>query len=285
MDLEEVIINDQAFRLVKRSRRGEVAIYTSGELYARVGEREPVEKMMELHAKFDGLGFPVAAIAGRGEINAGTYYLEESLGEKRFSELFRDDMEMYGFISPELFESFLLVSEKFARAQFGSAVSTTEGLSLIDIIRPSDLADELPEVGEQLLKRFEEAVSVLKVFPSVLTQGDFNPHNLFPQGVIDFEKIYYAPCGYDLVTNICHINQFPESHEYEYYRGYFFSKDQEDSYYKRFDAIYVEAGLPKLSDYKGYFEYCRAIWSAARNHRAPKLQQWRYELFKKQYFS
>lgn len=285
MDLEEIIINGEVFRLVKRSRRGEVAIYTSGKLYARLGEPGVVKEMMDLHKKFDRLGFPVPAIVGQGEMSAGAYYLEESLGEKRFSELFRDDMEKYGSISPELFEDFLEVSEKFARAQLRSAVSATEGLSLVDIVRPRDLAEELPEVGERLLKRFEEAVSVLTVFPSVLTQGDFNPHNLFPRGVIDFEKIYYAPYGYDLVTNICHINQFPESHDYEYYRGYSFSKEQESLYYERFDVIYVEAGLPKLSDHKEHFEYCRAIWSTARNHQMPKLQKWRYELFKKQYFS
>lgn len=285
MDKEEIIIDGKTFRLVKRSRRGDVAVYTSGKLYARVGERGVVGQMMQLHKKFDGFGFPVPAIVGQGENTVGAYYVEESLGKKRLSEMFKDEVGKLGSISAELFEQFLRISEKFAKAQLHSVEEKPGNFSLADVIRPKDLAVELPEFGEKILRLFEEAVSALKVFPPVLTQGDFNPHNLFPRGVIDFEKIYYAPAGYDLVTNIFHINWFPESREYEYYRGYSFSKEQEVLYYKRFDAIYLEAGLPKLSDYKGHFEYCRAIWSTARNHQMPKLQKWRYELFKKQYLS
>src|SRR3989338_7175319 len=282
-DLEEVTINGKKFHLVKRSRHGEVAVYTSGELFARVGERESVDRMMGLHKKFEVFGFPVPEIVGKGDTGEQGYFLEKSLGEKRLSELFRDDIEKHGVISPELFETFLRISEKFARAQFGTIVEETDGLSLTDIVRPRDLADELPEFGEKILRRYDEAVNALKVFPSVLTQGDFNSNNLFPRGVIDFEKTYYAPYGYDLVTNIFHINWFPESHDYEYYRGYSFSEKQEDMYYKKFDALFLKMNLPKLSEYREQFEYCRAIWSTARNHLAPKLQLWRYELFKKSY--
>jgi len=283
VDKEEIIVDGKKFCLVKRSRRGEVFVYTSGKFYARVGESPVIEKMLVLHKKFDEFGFPVPAITGQGEIAAGAYYLEESLGEKRFSELFRDDMEKYGSISTGLFETFLRISEKFARAQLRSAAEEPNSLSLTDIVRPRDLAEELPEFGERILKRYNEALSALKVFPLVLTQGDFNPHNLFPTGVIDFEKIYYAPAGYDLVTNIFHINWFPESRDYEYYRGYSFTPKQQKLYYKRLDTLYMDARLPKLSEYQQHFEYCRAIWSTARNQFAPKLQHWRYELFKRQY--
>lgn len=47
MDQETIAINGQAFRFVKRSRRGDVvAVDTSGDLYARVGEREALERML-----------------------------------------------------------------------------------------------------------------------------------------------------------------------------------------------------------------------------------------------
>ena len=107
--------------------------------------------------------------------------------------------------------------------------------------------------------------------------------NLFLRGVIDFEQMYYAPIGYDLVSNIFSINYFPTSIEYEYYQWYAFTKEHEELYYRRLDALYVEAGLPSLSEYKTHFEYCRAVWATKMNFGAPKLREWRYEFFKKQY--
>jgi len=117
----------------------------------------------------------------------------------------------------------------------------------------------------------------------VLTQGDFNPHNLFPEGVIDFEETYYGPAGYDLVTNIFSNTYFPETTGYEWIRLYSLTPEQKDIYYKRLDRIYTEAGLPAISDFCEHFEFLRAVWLTMRNHKTPKLQQWRYELFKKSY--
>lgn len=284
MDPQEIIIDGKPFRLVKRSRRGEVFIYQSDDRFARVGERGVVEKMLALHKKFDTFGFPVPAVLSQGAIDTGAYYLEQSLGEKCFSFLFQDDIAKNGAISTELFEQYISITEKFVQAQLRSVTQDSRGLSLSDLIRPYDLAEELPEFGERIMKRYDEALSAIKVFPLVLTHGDFCSHNLFPAGVIDFEKAYYAPAGYDIVTNIFQNKYFPTSREYEYYQLYVVTPEQENLYYRRLDSLYREAGLPEVSKYRQHFEYCRAVWHTARNQRAPKIQQWRYEFFKKQYF-
>ena len=283
MDAETVIIDGRTFRFVKRSRRGDVAVYTNGELFARVGEKSVIKRMTVLHKKFDSLGFPVPGFVSSGEINAGAYYTEESLGEKCFSQLFRDDMEKYGGISDTLFESFLKVTERFIRAQVSATVDVPEGLSLRGLIRPETLAEELPEYGEKIVRLFDEAVSAVASLPPVLTHGDFNPHNLFPRAVIDFEQTYCAPAGYDAVTNIFSINYFPASRNYEYYRWYSFTPEQERLYYTLLDRLYTEAGLPAISEYRKHFEYFRAVWATKQNFGAPKLRVWRYELFKKNY--
>lgn len=285
MSQSDILIGGKAFKLVRQSRRGEVTIYSSGDLYARVGERGVIDRMLALHKKFDSFGFPVAEIVGRGEISKGEYFLEKSLGEKCFSFLFQEDIERHGEISPELFEKFISITEKFARTQLRSKVSYSNGLSITELVRPEDLAEELPEFGGKILKLYDEAISAIKTFPLVLTHGDFCSHNLFPAGVIDFEKVYYAPAGYDIVTNIFQNKYFPASRQYEYYQLYVVTKEQENLYYRRLDALYREAGLPELSKYREHFEYCRAVWHTVRNQRAPKLQQWRYELFKKEYLS
>ena len=283
MNLPEISINGTTFRLVKLSRRGEVAVYTSGELYARVGEHGVIERMLTLHKKFVEFGFPVPEIVGQGTLSDAGYFLEKSLGEKCFSYLFQDDIEKHGAVSPELFEKFIAVTEKFAKAQLRTAGPNGSGILLDELIRPRDLAKELPEYGDKILGLYEKAVSALKIFPRVLTQGDFCSHNLFPEGVIDFEKAYYAPAGYDIVTNIFQNDYFPVSREYEYYQLYSLTEEQKALYYKRIDTLYREAGLPELSKYREYFKYCRAVWHTARNNRMPKLQKWRYEFFKKQY--
>jgi|SRR3990167_6195978 len=283
MDLEEVIIDGKTFRQVKLSRRGQVAVYTSGELYARVGERGVIERMLTLHKKFEEFGFPVPEIVGQGTLSDKGYFLEKSLGEKCFSYLFQDDIEKHSAVLPELFDKFISVTEKFAKAQLRTAGSDGSGTSLDELIRPRDLVKELPEYAEKILKLYEKAVSALKIFPLVLTQGDFCSHNLFPAGVIDFEKAYYAPAGYDIVTNIFQNDYFPVSRKYEYYQFYSLTDEHKALYYKRLDALYREAGLPKLSKYREHFKYCRAVWHTARNSRVPKLQKWRYELFKKEY--
>lgn len=283
VDTQEIIIDNKRFRFVKKSRRGDVAVYTSGELFARVGKRENVERILKLHKKFDGFGFPVPEIVGSGEISAGAYYLEKSLGERFFSFLFEDDIKKYGEVSPELFEKFISISEKFARAQLRTAIPASDNASFTALIGPQDLAKELPEYGEKILKLYDEAVSELAVLPAVLTHGDFCSHNLFPAGIIDFEKEYYAPAGYDIVTNIFQNKYFPTSRDYEYFQYYSLTEKHFNLYYQRLDAVYREAGLPELSAYRRHFEYCRALWHTARNQRAPKVQRWRYELFKRQY--
>ena len=285
MDMQGIIIGGKRFQFVKRSRRGDVSIYNSGELFARVGEQNVIEPMMTLHKKFVEFGFPVPEIVAQGEVDGKKYFLEKSLGEKFFSFLFEDDIKKYGVISPELFEKFISITEKFAWAQFQTKVSSANGLSLTDLIGPKDLAEELPEYGEKIMKLYGEALNKIKNLPLVLTHGDFCSHNLFPDGIIDFEKAYFAPVGYDIVTNIFQNKYFPTSREYEYFQYYVVSQEQENLYYERLDALYREAGLSEISKYREPFEFCRAVWHTARNNSSPNLQRWRYELFKKNYLN
>jgi hypothetical protein len=285
MDARDLTISGKLFQFVKRSRRGNVSIYKFGELFARVGEQNVIEPMIALHKKFVQFGFPVPEIVEQGEVDGKKYFLEKSLGEKFFSFLFADDIKKYGVISPELFEKFISITGKFAWAQFQTKVSSHKGLSITDLIGPKDLAEELPEFGGRIMKLYGEALGKIKTLPLVLTHGDFCSHNLFPAGIIDFEKAYFAPVGYDIVTNIFQNKYFPASREYEYFQYYVVSEEQENLYYERLDALYREAGLPEISKYKEPFEFCRAVWHTARNSKSPKLQKWRYEFFKKQYLN
>ena len=104
------------------------------------------------------------------------------------------------------------------------------------------------------------------------------PNNLFPAGVIDLESSFYGPAGYDLITNIIHIDYFPVSPDYEFFQHYQFSEGQKEKYLTVVDTLYQSHDLPALSPYLSDFEFCRLVWSAVGMDKYPKLQKFRYDL-------
>ena len=66
--------------------------------------------------------------------------------------------------------------------------------------------------------------------------------------------------------------------DYEFYAKYRFTPEQKREYFKRMDAISVEAGFPPLSQFEEDFKFCRALWLAANLPHVPKLQQFRYDM-------
>jgi len=141
------------------------------------------------------------------------------------------------------------------------------------------LCEELPEYVSRIRAIFEIIKQKLSVLPFVVTHGDFNPHNLYPAGVIDFEDSFRGPFGYDLVGALAHIDYYPDSTDFEFFAKYRFSEDQKRQYFKAFDRICTEANLPLLSEFKNEFEFSRAVWLLILMHKWPKLQKFRYDLF------
>jgi len=243
----------------------------------RIGDRERIERDLARHRQMAEAGFPLATILSEGTSDGQSYFIESSLGEKHLGARFADDIEQTGAIRPELFEKFVLVVEKFARAQLntrdvGNQISGLEAGILL-----SKLLEEMPEHSSSITERFNQAQNKLKELPLVLTHGDCNPNNLYPEGIIDLEDSFQGPYGYDLVSAIEHINSFPDSREYEYFAKYRFTPEQKKQFYDRLDAISVESGLLPLSEYAEDLEYCRAVWLAADIPRTPKLQKFRFD--------
>jgi hypothetical protein len=126
-----------------------------------------------------------------------------------------------------------------------------------------------------------KAESRLQKLPTVLTHGDFNPHNIMEGGVIDWERTTYAPAGHDLASNMCNIFFFPSSGDFEFTGSYTFSKEQILTYWQKMDEIYLSYKLPKISEYANDFIFCRSMWAVVGMHKYPKLQQWRYVQYPK----
>ena len=145
------------------------------------------------------------------------------------------------------------------------------------------LSAELPQYEKVIAKRFQEITKRLSVFPFVISHGDLNANNLYPEGVIDLEDSFRGPFGYDLMSALVHIGYFPDSAEYEYFARYRFTPDQANRYRAMADTLSQKAGFPPLSRFDADFDFCRGAWSLVRMHKWPKLQEFRYNLFIKKF--
>lgn len=275
---EKICLNGCEFTFVTGQREGVSAIYRSADSYLRIGSAKKLLKDLMLHQNMGKAGFPVATVISQGEENGETYFIESSLGEKHFGTLFEEEVSKNGSIGKELFEQFISICEKFARAQLTTKSDIKGYAEFAKGVWLGELCEELPEYAEALIKRFEIVRNHTEALPFVLTHGDLNPNNMYPAGVIDLEDAFPGPYGYDLVSAVSHIDSFPVTEGYEYLGGYHFTPEQIQEYTARMNLLSKEAGLLPLSEFWNDFEFCRAIWLAADIPNTPKLQKFRYEL-------
>lgn len=227
----------------------------------------------------ESAGFSVPHLLSSGTHEDQAFFLETAMGELRLGDAFADDYQKTNAISDSHFDELLSVVRAYAESQFHAPTPPGSLRGFKPAIHIRTLCRELPHYAEKIETRFAEIMQRLKVFPTVLSHGDFNPQNLFAEGIIDLEHAFQGPWGYDLVTALVHINQFPDAHEYEYVARYRYTDEQKVRYLGLVDAIATSHGLPNISDHVHDFEFCRAVWSSVRMAEHPKLQKWRYDLF------
>ncbi len=275
----ELTIEGKKFTFVVLQRQGETAVYYADNEYLRIGKPEHVKKDLDLHKKMEAFGFPVAPLIAEGELGGMYYFIESSLGDKHLGKLFAHDVEEIGVISEDSFDVFLSVTERFAKAQLKTATNVQSFDEFAEGFQLPIIKKELPAYADAIERRFAGVVERLSRVPFVITHGDYNPNNVYANGVIDLEDSFYAPMGYDLVTAVVHIDYFPDSDAYEYFARYRFTDAQRKQYYERMDGIMHDAGLPSISPHADDFEFARAVWSSVNMAEWPKIQSWRYERF------
>jgi hypothetical protein len=282
---EKLNINGKEYILVKERRGSPMAVYKFDKTYLRIGDKKNIEQELKMRDTLKEFGFPIPRRFKEGQTEDGMhYYTEKSMGSSNFIDIFVKDIEKEGVISEKSFSQLMAVVKDYAVAQLKTK-SDKENLKAFEkAINIKDLykgfkADEKVKIE----KMFEEAKERLSVFPLVLTHGDFNPHNLYRQGVIDFEELFYAPVGYDIVTCVFNQELFPVLGDYEVTNPFRFSTEQKQKYYDFFDNLYLEQGIPRLSDFAKYFEFCRAIWLLRDREDIPKVQDFRIEIFRKMF--
>ncbi len=280
-EIGKLTINGKVFEHVKTRAYAPVSIFKSGDLFLRKGPKKLLEEEIAFHRTLLEYDFPIPRILEEGDLEGEYYYIETSLGEKHFGEIFIEDTKNHGGISKNHFGNFLEVAEKFAKAQLATRNERRNEESFYSGLGLEFNIEELPELKEDTLRAFDKVKEKSKSLPYVLTHGDFNPYNILERGVIDFGSSFHAPAGYDIVTNIYHIYNFPEKDGYEMKRCFDFSEQQKETYLEKMNVIYREAGLPEPTDFADDFIFCRTIWATVRNEKIPKIQKWRYDRFGK----
>lgn len=273
-----ISVGGKGYELVRVQRGGQSFVYRGEHDYLRIGEPRIIKKHLDAHTLMEKAGFPVPRLISKGEHNGAAFFTETIMGVDRLGDVFAADYE-HGAISEVHFQEFLAVVLRYAEAQLSAPQPPGSLRGFKPAIHIRTLTRELPEYAARIEERFAEITTRLSVFPTVLSHGDFNPQNLFKDGIIDLEHAFQGPWGYDAVTAIVHINQFPDSREFEYFARYRFTERQIEEYLAAIDRVAKAHGLPQVSEYLHDFEFCRAVWSAVRMAEHPKLQKWRYDLF------
>lgn len=282
---QEIVFNNQKFSLVKIQRDGLSAIYKSEDKQKilRIGDKNKISKDLQNHKKLFDQNYPVSEILEQGEHNDFGYFIEKTLGENLFGQIFKNDFENNGKISEENFDLLIEESKKLLSAQIKNSISEKRFADLENGVHVDWLIEELPELKNKILKRFDQAKENLKDFPFVFSHGDYNPYNAFPEGIIDFEDGFFAPVIFDVYGLLVYSEHFPLKSfvDLEINGSYSYTPEQKAKYLEEMDKVLVENGLPKGSEFFEEIKFLKGIWLAVRMQKWPKMQAYRYQIFEK----
>ena len=277
----EITVGGEKYDLVDVQRGEITAIYKNEAKYLRIGDPGKIARDLAFHKEMASFGFPVPRLLGEGVYADMQFFLEESLGDEHFGQIFKQETEKTGRISDTSFEEYLTSYKKFATAQLNTKIENKDWTAFEHGIHLAIILGEMPELREKILQKYESIKSRISALPFVRCHGDFTPFNTYPEGVIDFEAAFTGPAGYDLGGLIELWNWFPTSRDYEFYQLYNFTSAQRQELLDATDLLYTGHGLPKPSNYLPEFNFLKGIWFVVRMHHTPKLQQFRYNQFKK----
>ncbi len=281
---ETLKINGKEFTLVKKRREAPMAVYKFDKKYLRIGDKDDLREELKIRDKLKEFGFPVPRRFKEAKTEEGLYYYtEQAIGYESFSDIFTKEIEAEGAITEKSWKQFLAVTKDFASAQLKTTIKKTDYTEFTNAIDLKKFYSEFPSERAKTEKFYEVVKERLSIFPFVLTHGDFNSHNLYRQGVIDFENLFYAPVGYDIVSSIFTPEFFPIKGDYEYKGSFRFTSDQKKDYLEFFDKFYLDNGIPRISDCLKFFEFGRAVWLTANKEDYPKVREFRLNEFSKRY--
>ena len=230
-------------------------------------------------------GFPVPEVIAMGELENGTaYYIEKSIGDRVFGDIFMEETKAQGRVSDESFDAFVEVIKKYCAAQFNSKNFVPQDndslagiTALANVMRNNPPS---PEMREMFTEAYEKALERVSELPWGYTQSDLNAFNILHNGIIDFELAGFGPVGYDTLTNVHFGRMWPKERI-----AYRFSEEQITKYIEAIDVVVRENGLPAMSSYANDFLVLKAIWATGKDKKSednpqsnPDFWEWRVNM-------
>ena len=263
-----ITIQGELFDVVKPERLlpGMVLKSTTRDVFARLGPTQSALEEQIHTVSLHERGFPVAQVLESGEYDESQwYFIEQSLGDKTFSQQFKEEYLKDGAVSDATHVAYLAVLDTYAAAQFNPANQTHIPITefIETIIADSEIIANYQQLGGDIDRyhaAVEKATSELASCPMGVLQFDLNPFNILDKGVIDFELVGYGPVGYDLLFCSRWHRWFTSDQTSKYHWNYLLTPDQiaqADEIVARYAAMYK---LPNPLTHMSAFTLIKSAW-------------------------
>ena len=263
---ENIVVEGKDFAYIKsRLIGGQVFANQDKTEYLRTANVAEIADEVNLTKELYERGFPVPEVVTSGTLEDGTgFYIEKSIGERIFGDIFMEETRSEGHVSDESFDTFIEIIAKYCQAQFNqdnfvpnNPNALDEITALANVMRNNPPSPEMQPLFTEAYKRAGERISIL---PSGYIQADLNAFNILPQGIIDFELAGFGPIGYDAVTNLHFGRMWPKERVV-----YIFTENQIERYVSKIDEIALAQALPKMSEFENDFMVLKAIWASGKD--------------------
>ncbi|MBI3589396.1 MAG: aminoglycoside phosphotransferase family protein [Candidatus Liptonbacteria bacterium] len=273
-----VTIGKSRFIYIKdRLAGGKVFVNEDKSTYLRTGGPSEIAGEVNLTRELYKRGFPVPKLLETGTLpNGDVYYIEQSMGEDVFGDIFREETKTSGHVSDKSFDKFAGVIRKYYEAQFNLSNfvphdrNALARMTILETVMrnhpPSD------KMREMFTMAYERASQKLLSLPWGYIQSDLNAFNVLKDGVIDFEMAGFGPVGYDILMSVYFGRMWPADRV-----AYVFTDEQITRYIAEVDKAAQDKNLPALSLYTDDFLILKTIWASGgdKESYSPDFLQWR----------
>jgi len=270
----------RVFEFIAFRVRGQVAIYRGVDAYLRIGPEAEVRRQLAAQTKLQSLGTPAPQVLDQGRMSTFYYYIESSLGNTSLGTEFERTASKGLTASNATFDTMLKLVGALTNAQIQTLKPANARAPRLRPLKIDRLLGEAPWLRSAVNATIRRAFARLAAVPLCVCHGDFNPYNMFSDGVVDFEHSFNGWLGYDAVYNLVHSQLFPISAVgVQPSRTYSFTTEQVDRYIQLADSLCQAHHIMPLSDRLDDLAALRCLKSAANTVRtgAPfaSLQRWR----------
>ena len=252
------------FYLKNRLNGGKVFVNPGKSDYLRTASPTEIANEVALTKTLCARGFPVPEVIAIGTLESGmAYYIERSIGDRVFGDIFREETKSNGRVSDESFDEFVSVTKKYCDAQFDpknlvpADRAALAGVTEIENVMRNNPPS--PAIAKMFAEAHTKACERVMSLPWGYIQYDFNSFNVLRGGVIDFEFAGLGPVGYDALTSTHFGRMWPKNRV-----AYVITDDQIARYVNEVDKVAVAKGLPTISSYTNDFLLLKAIWSTSK---------------------